>query len=127
MIQFDALAKAAFCRLLELSDPLVNEELASAVDVQLTNREMEALSFLADGLTSNKKAAALLKVPKQEALRNHSIHAVLRYGVHRSVIAAHRVEVIQRQLDDLVAGRESRTLVCFSESLYLEFTARRRS
>ncbi len=66
MIQFDALAKAAFWRLLELSDPLVNDELASAVDVQLTNREMESLSFLADGMTSNEIAAIL-------DLSNHTV------------------------------------------------------
>lgn len=77
-------------------------------------------------LVANKKAAELLKVPNREILRDHSINAVLRYGVHRNVIASERAKVIQRQLDDLVAGRESRTLICFSDTLYLEFSARRR-
>ena len=66
MIQFDALAKASFWKLLELSDPLIKEEMASAVDVQLTNREMESLNFLADGLTSNEIAEIL-------DLSNHTV------------------------------------------------------
>lgn len=66
MTQFDALAKAAFWRLLELTDPLVSKELSSAVDVQLTRREMECLSFLADGMTSNEIAAVL-------DLSNHTV------------------------------------------------------
>lgn len=77
-------------------------------------------------VVANKKAAELLRVADRAVLRNHSIHAVLRYGVSRSVVSLQRAKIIRRQLDDLVAGRESRTLVCFSDGLYLEFTARRR-
>ncbi len=77
-------------------------------------------------VVANKKAAELLKVTDREALRNHTINAVLRYGVHRAVIAPERAKVIQRQFKDLVEGRESRSLVYFSDTLYLEFTARRR-
>ena len=77
-------------------------------------------------LVANKKAAELMKVTDRDALRNNTLQAVLRYGVHRSVVAADRAKTIQRQLDDLVHGRESRTLVCLSDTLYLEFSARRR-
>ena len=66
MVLFDALAKTVFWRLLELTDPLINEELSSAVDVQLTRREMEALSYLADGMTSNEIASVL-------RLSNHTV------------------------------------------------------
>jgi LuxR family transcriptional regulator len=66
MIQFDALAKSAFWRLLELTDPLISSDLSSAVDVQLTRREMESLSYLADGMTSNEIAAVL-------ELSNHTV------------------------------------------------------
>ncbi|MCR9139805.1 MAG: LuxR family transcriptional regulator [Alphaproteobacteria bacterium] len=94
MIQFDALAKAAFWRLLELTDPLVSEELTSAVDVQLTRREMESLSFLADGMTSNEIAAVLdlsnhtvdwymnaVQVKLKAKNRHHAVAIAFRLGL----------------------------------------------
>lgn len=77
-------------------------------------------------VVANKKAAELLKVPSRDALRNHTLNAVLRFGVHRSVVSADQAKVIQRQLDALINGRESRALVYFSDDLYLEFSAKRR-
>jgi len=94
MSLMDALAKAVFWRLLELSDPIVNEELSSAVDVQLTRREMEALSFLADGMTSNEIAAVLnlsnhtvdwymnaLQVKLKAKNRHHAVAIAFRLGL----------------------------------------------
>lgn len=78
-------------------------------------------------VVANKKAAELLKVPSRDALRNHTLNAVLRFGVHRSVVTADQAKVIQRQLDALIDGRESRALVYFSDDLYLEFSAKRRN
>jgi LuxR family transcriptional regulator len=51
---FDAIAKKIFWRLLELTDPSVLAGMVSNVDVQMTRREMEALHYLADGMTSNE-------------------------------------------------------------------------
>jgi diguanylate cyclase (GGDEF)-like protein len=78
-------------------------------------------------VVANKKATELLKVPSRQTLRNHTLNAVLRYGVHRSVVSSDQAKVIQRQLDSLIEGRESRALVYFSDELYLEFSAKRRS
>ncbi|MCA1407023.1 autoinducer binding domain-containing protein [Ensifer sp. IC3342] len=50
---FDAIAKRLFWKLLELTDPEIMAELISRVEVQMTRREMEALNYLADGMTSN--------------------------------------------------------------------------
>ncbi len=51
---FDAIAKKIFWQLLELTDPSILAEMVSTVDVQMTRREMEALHYLADGMTSNE-------------------------------------------------------------------------
>jgi len=54
MSLFDGIAKKLFWRLLELSDPSVLADMVSNVDVQMTRRAMEALHYLADGMTSNE-------------------------------------------------------------------------
>ena len=94
MIEFDAMAKIVFWRLLELSDPIMNEELSSSVDVQLTRREMEALSYLADGMTSNEIAAVLklsnhtvdwymnaLQIKLKAKNRHHAVAIAFRLGL----------------------------------------------
>ncbi len=91
---FDALAKAVFWRLLELTDPLISEELSSNVDVQLTRREMESLTYLADGMTSNEIAAVLdlsnhtvdwymnaIQVKLQAKNRHHAVAIAFRLGL----------------------------------------------
>ena len=91
---FDALAKAVFWRLLELTDPLISQELSSAVDVQLTRREMESLTFLADGMTSNEIAAVLelsnhtvdwymnaIQVKLKAKNRHHAVAIAFRLGL----------------------------------------------
>ncbi len=50
---FRRIAKRLFWKLLELTDPEIMAELVSRVEVQMTRREMEALHYLADGMTSN--------------------------------------------------------------------------
>ncbi|MCP4318029.1 MAG: LuxR family transcriptional regulator [Hyphomicrobiales bacterium] len=94
MTLFDVLAKMVFWRLLELSDPIVNEELSSTVDVQLTRREMEALSYLADGMTSNEIASVLnlsnhtvdwymnaLQIKLRAKNRHHAVAIAFRLGL----------------------------------------------
>lgn len=94
MVQFDALAKVALWRLLEFTDPLTSEALSSAVDVQLTRREMEALGFLADGMTSNEIAAVLdisnhtvdwymnaVQVKLKAKNRHHAVAIAFRHGL----------------------------------------------
>ncbi len=54
MALVDALAKRAFWQVLRVCQPKMAAEMTAPVSVQLTRREMEALSRLADGLTSNE-------------------------------------------------------------------------
>ena len=54
MALLDATAKRAFWTVLRVCQPEIAEEMTAPVSVQLTRREMEALSRLADGLTSNE-------------------------------------------------------------------------
>ncbi|MEX3010270.1 putative bifunctional diguanylate cyclase/phosphodiesterase [Hoeflea sp. TYP-13] len=77
-------------------------------------------------VVANKKAAELLTAPSRDMLRDHSLMAVLRYGVRRGVITPGRAKIIQRQLKSLIDGDESRALVYFTDELYLEFSAKRR-
>ena len=78
-------------------------------------------------VVANKMAAELLKVADRESLHDHSLMAVLRYGTRKGVITPGRANIIARQLKSLINGDHSRAMVNFSESLYLEFTAKRRS
>lgn len=50
----DAVAKRAFWPVLRKCWPEIAESLTTIVSVQLTRREMEALAWLADGMTSNE-------------------------------------------------------------------------
>lgn len=50
----DAVARRVFWPILRQCWPEIAEELTAAVSVQLTRREMEALAWLADGMTSNE-------------------------------------------------------------------------
>lgn len=55
----DTVAKKAFWMLLEASAPEIAAALTAPVNVQLTRREMEALGYLADGMTSNEISQVL--------------------------------------------------------------------
>lgn len=66
IVLFDGIAKKIFWRLLDLADPTVSAALSSSVDVQMTRREMEALNYLSDGMTSNEISRIL-------AISNHTV------------------------------------------------------
>ncbi|CDZ39838.1 LuxR family transcriptional regulator [Neorhizobium galegae] len=59
MALFDAAAKKAFWRFLDLRGQAEELEAVAKVDTQLTRREMEVIVLLADGLTSNEVAKSL--------------------------------------------------------------------
>lgn len=63
---FDAVAKKAFWRLLELRDEAQSLEEAAKGDVNLTKREMEVLNHLADGMTS-------IEISKLLKISNHTV------------------------------------------------------
>ncbi len=54
MSLFDAVAKQAFWRILELRGEAEEVRQGAQVDTRLTRREMEVLNYLADGMTSNE-------------------------------------------------------------------------
>ncbi len=77
-------------------------------------------------LVVNRKACELLHLTNQEQLKDCELDVVLRYGVRDSFVDGSLPALIQRQLAQLVDGSLSRTLIQFSENLFLEFSASRR-
>jgi LuxR family transcriptional regulator len=63
---FDAVAKKAFWRLLELRDEARSLEEAATIDVKLTRREMEVLNYLAEGMTS-------MEISRMLKISNHTV------------------------------------------------------
>ncbi|WP_275786147.1 LuxR family transcriptional regulator [Pararhizobium gei] len=83
---FDAVAKKLFWRLLELVNPAVLAELASSVDVQMTHREMEALNYLAQGMTS-AEIGRVLKIS------NHTVDWYMN-GIQDKLKAKNRQHIV---------------------------------
>ncbi|MDO9416648.1 helix-turn-helix transcriptional regulator [Pararhizobium sp.] len=88
ILLFDGIAKKLFWRLLALTDPTVSEELSSTVDVQLTRREMEALNYLADGMTSHEIARVL-------DLSNHTVDWYMN-GIQEKLKAKNRHHAVAK-------------------------------
>lgn len=63
---FDAVAKKAFWRLLELRDEARSLEEVATIDVKLTRREMEVLNYLAEGMTS-------MEISRMLKISNHTV------------------------------------------------------
>lgn len=63
---FENVAKKLFWKLLGIEKPQISEQLAAEVNLHLTRREMEALSYLADGMTSHEIARKL-------SISNHTV------------------------------------------------------
>ncbi len=82
MALFDGLAKTAFWRFLELARPQVKAELAGKLDIKLTHREMEALHYLSDGMTS-PEIASVLKIS------NHTVDWYMN-GIQQKLNAKNR-------------------------------------
>lgn len=51
---FDSIARRLYWKFIHAADPEAAARLSAVVDVELTRREMEALSLLAEGMTSNE-------------------------------------------------------------------------
>lgn len=66
MSLFEAVARKAFWRLLELRDEAEAFDGATIVDTPLTRRELEILHYLADGLTS-------MEISKLLTISNHTV------------------------------------------------------
>ncbi len=59
IVLLEAFAKKMFWMLIERADPAIAADLTAKVDVALSNREMEVLHLLSDGLTSHEIARKL--------------------------------------------------------------------
>jgi diguanylate cyclase (GGDEF)-like protein len=103
-------------------------ELVDRFDMALNN--MPHGLFMLDAnnriLVVNRKACELLHLGDQERLKDCDLDLVLRYGARHTFIDGSLPALIQRQLAQLMDGTLSRTLVQYSDDLFLEFSASRR-
>lgn len=83
---FDAVAKKVFWRMLDLRGESAIMEDASAIDTQLTRREMEILHYLADGLTS-------MEISKLLKISNHTVDWYMN-GIQDKLKAKNRQQVV---------------------------------
>lgn len=79
---FDGIAKTMFWKLLELSDPSANTTLTEAVEIELTRREMEALHYLSEGMTS-------IEISKVLDISNHTVDWYMN-GIQEKLKARNR-------------------------------------
>lgn len=82
---FDAVAKKAFWRMLELTRE-GDVSSAKAIDSRMTRREMEVLSYLADGLTS-------IEISKILKISNHTVDWYMN-GIQDKLNAKNRQHVV---------------------------------
>ena len=117
-------------------DFLYKNVLAKRAMAELVDRFDMALNTMPHGLfmldannrilVVNRKACELLHLGDQERLKDCDLDIVLRYGARHSFIDGSLPALIHRQLAQLVDGTLSRTMLQFSEDLFLEFSASRR-
>lgn len=86
MTLFEAAAKKAFWRLMELRRQSGELESVSKVETRMTRREMEVLNYLADGLTSND-ISRILKIS------NHTVDWYMN-GIQDKLNAKNRQHVV---------------------------------
>ncbi len=72
---------------------------------------------------ANRKACEVLGLRDQERLKDCDLMAVLRFGVRQSYIGNELQGEILKKFDMLMSGEDTRSLIRFSDSLYLEFSA----
>lgn len=83
---FDAVAKKVFWRLIELGGQAEKMERIPIADTQMTRREMEVLTFLADGMTSNEISRIL-------QISNHTVDWYMN-GIQDKLNAKNRQHVV---------------------------------
>jgi LuxR family transcriptional regulator len=83
---FDAVARKAFWRLLDIRDEACVLEQASTLDTQLTRRETEIVHYLVDGLTS-------MEISKLLAISNHTVDWYIN-GIQEKLKARNRQHIV---------------------------------
>jgi diguanylate cyclase (GGDEF)-like protein len=77
-------------------------------------------------VVTNRKAARLFNLSGPDAVRDRTLAVVFRLAVRRGALTRELADQVLNSIDDLFAGRRSRSLIRISDDLYLEFSARRR-
>lgn len=78
-------------------------------------------------VVANRKACELLDISDQDSLKDCDLMAVLRYAARQTYMASNRQTEILNKLDLLIDGDDMRSLIRFSDDLYLEFSANPRA
>ena len=103
-------------------------EIAERFDTALNN--MSHGLFMLDGAgrieVANRKAREFFNIDTRIELTGRSLKAALRLGARNGMIARENFSQINEHLDNLIAGREDRSLVRFNKGSWLEFSARHR-
>ncbi|QRM56713.1 EAL domain-containing protein [Sinorhizobium sp. BG8] len=99
--------------------------IAERFDTALNNMPHGLFMLDADHriLVANRRACELLHLGHQDRLKDCHLDVVLRFGVRNTFLNAEQSKSVLRQLDELLRGERSRTLVQVNDDLYLEFTA----
>lgn len=77
-------------------------------------------------VVTNRRAARLFEVDDPDRLRDRSLAALLRLAEKTGRISLDLQNQLTNALDELFAGKRSRSLIKVSDDLYLEFSAKRR-
>jgi len=83
---FDAAARKAFWKILELRGEAEALEKGSDIDIQMTRREMEILNYLAEGLTS-------IEISKLLKISNHTVDWYMN-GIQDKMKAKNRQNIV---------------------------------
>lgn len=78
-------------------------------------------------LVANRRACELLNLGDQARVKDCHLDTVLRYGVRHTFLEQDQATQVLKQLDQLMKGMQSRTLIPFSDDLFLEFSASQRA
>lgn len=103
-------------------------EIADRFDTALNNMSHGLFMLNGEGRIQvvNRKAREFFHIDEQVNLTGRVLKAALRLGARRGIIARENFSEISHQLEKLVDGSESRTLIRFDKSSWLEFSARHR-
>ncbi|OCW59401.1 putative bifunctional diguanylate cyclase/phosphodiesterase [Hoeflea olei] len=103
-------------------------EIAERFDTALNNMSHGLFMLDGDGRieVANRKARDFFNIDADIDLSGRVLKAALRLGTRNGVIARENFHQINEHLDNLISGREDRSLVRLDKNTWLEFSARHR-
>lgn len=78
-------------------------------------------------VVANRKAVKLLNLDSADRLHGCRLSVIFRLAERKGVMSRELSNQLRNAMDELFAGKRSRSLVRVSDELYLEFSARRRA